>query len=61
MLCFLEILFWKFLPTQKKSVLRSDFRKKGGCSESVTKTLYQNKFLVSERIFKFVCYCGSCR
>ena len=28
-------------------MFRSDFRKKGVCSKSVTKTLYQNKVLAS--------------
>ena len=37
------------------------FRKKGAYSKSVTKTLYQNKFSVSECIFKLVCHCESCR
>ena len=35
--------------------------KKRVCSKSVTKTFYQNKFLVSECIFKLVCLCESCR
>ena len=42
-------------------IQKSDFRKKGVCSKSVTKTLYRNKFLVSECIFKLVYHCESCR
>ena len=42
-------------------MFRSDLRKKGVCSKSVTKMLYWNKFLVSECIFKLVCHCESCR
>ena len=42
-------------------MFRSDLRKKGVCSKSATKMLYQNKFLVSECIFKVVCHCESCR
>ena len=42
-------------------MFRSGFGKKGVCSKSVTKTLYRNKVLVSEWIFKLVCYCESCR
>ena len=47
------------LEVQKKAklILRPDFRKNGVCSKSVTKTFYQNKFLVSEYIFKLVFYC----
>ena len=32
-------------------MFRSDFRKKGVCSKSATKTLYSSKFLVMECIF----------
>ena len=39
----------------------SDFRKKGVCSKSFTETLYGNKILVSECIFKLVCHCENCR
>ena len=39
----------------------SDFRKKENCSKSVTKKLNWNKILVSECIFKLVCYCENCR
>ena len=51
-----------FSEAQKKSKLmfRWDFRKKGVCSKSTTKTLYRNKFLVRGCIFKLVCHCGSC-
>ena len=51
-----------FSEVQKKSklMLRWDFRKKGVCFKSTTKTLYRNKFLVSECIFKLVCRCESC-
>ena len=42
-------------------MLRSDFRKKAVCSKSVTKTLYRNKFLVSEYIFKLVYHCEGSR
>ena len=42
-------------------MFRSDFIKKGVCSKSVTKTLYRNKSLVSECIFKLVCHYESCR
>ena len=38
-------------------MFRSDLRKKGVCSKSATKMLYRYKFLVSECIFKLVCYC----
>ena len=38
-------------------MFRSDFRKKGVCSKSATKTLYPNKVLVSEWVFKLVCHC----
>ena len=38
-------------------MFRSDLRKKGVCSKSVTKMLYWNKLLVSECIFKLVCHC----
>ena len=38
-------------------MLKSDFRKKGVCSKSDTKTLYGNKFLLSEYIFKLVYHC----
>ena len=37
-----------------------DFTKYLSC-KSVTKTLYQNKFLVNECIFKLVGHCESCR
>ena len=43
--------------TAKLLMFRLYFRKKDVCSKSVTKTLYQNKFLVSECIFKLVSYC----
>ena len=39
----------------------SDFRKKENCSKTVTKTLYWNKILVSECIFKLICHCENCR
>ena len=42
-------------------MFRSDLKKKGVCSKSVTKMLYRNKFLVSECILKLVCHCESCR
>ena len=42
-------------------MLKSDFRKMGVCSKSVTKTLYGNKFLVSEYIFRLVYYCEGSR
>ena len=42
-------------------MLNSDFRKKGVCSKSVTKTLYGNEFLVSKYIFKLVYYCEGSR
>ena len=35
-------------------MLKSDLRKKIVCSKSVTKTLYGNKVLLSEYIFKLV-------
>ena len=47
--------------TAKLLMFRLDVRKKGVCSKSVTKTLYRNKFLVSERILELVCQCESCR
>ena len=40
---------------------RSDFRKKGVCSKSITKTLNRNKFLVSEYIFKLDYHCEGSR
>ena len=39
----------------------SYFRKKENCSKTVTKTLYWNKILVSECIFKLICHCENCR
>ena len=45
--------YLSFSEEQKNSKLlmfRSDFRKKGVCSKSVTKMLCQKKFLVSECI-----------
>ena len=47
--------------TAKLLMFRSYFSKKGVCPKSVTKTLYRNKFLVSECIFRLVCHCESCR
>ena len=47
--------------TAKLPIFRSDFRKKGVWSKSVTKALYRNKLLLRECIFKLVCYCESCR
>ena len=57
-------IYLSFSEVQKNSKLlmfRSDFRNKGLCSKSTTKMLYQNKFLVSDCIFKLVGYCESCR
>ena len=54
--------YLNFSERQKNSKLlmfRSDFRKKGVCSKSVT--LYGNKFLVRKCILKLVCHCESCR
>ena len=45
----------------KLLIFRSDFRKKRFFSKSVTRTLYRNKVLVSECIFKLVCDCESYR
>ena len=42
-------------------MLKSDFRKKGVCCKSVTKTLYGDKFLVREYIFKLVYHCDRSR
>ena len=42
-------------------MLKSDFRKKGVCPKSVTKTFYGNKCFVSEYIFKLVYYCKGSR
>ena len=42
-------------------MFRSDLRKKGVCSKSLTKMLCRKKFLVRECIFKFVCHCENCR
>ena len=47
--------------TAKLLKFRSDFRKKEVYSKPVTKTLYWNKVLVSEWVFKLVCHCESCR
>ena len=47
--------------TAKLLMFRSYFSKKGVCPKSVTKTLYRNKFLVSECIFRLVSHCESCR
>ena len=60
---------WNFhvesMPNWRRCVhwvmFRSDLRKKGVCCKSATKMLYQNKFLVSECIFKLACHCESCR
>ena len=41
-------------------IIGTDFRKLGVYSKSVTKSFY-GKFLVSEGIFKLVCYCEKCR
>ena len=38
-------------------MLSADLRKKGVCSKYVRKTVYPNKFLVSENIFKLVYHC----
>ena len=38
-------------------MFRSNFRREGVCSKSVTKTLYRNKVLVREWIFKLVFHC----
>ena len=42
-------------------MLKSDFRKKGVYSKTVTKTLYRNKFLVSKYIFKLTYHCEASR
>ena len=45
------------MGSEKYILHRSDLRKKGVSSKSVTKKLYRNKFLVSEFIFKLICRC----
>ena len=47
--------FSKVQRTAKLLMFRSDFRKKRVCYESAIKTLYWNKLVVSECIFKLVC------
>ena len=51
----------KFKRTPKLLIFKSDFRKKGVCSKSVTKTLRRNIVLVSECIFKLLYHFESCR
>ena len=59
---FAKYLSYLEMPKNSKDVmLRSDFRKKGVCSKSVTKPLYWKNFLVSEYIFKLVYRCEGSR
>ena len=46
---------------EESLMFRSDFSKLEIYSKSFTKTLYGNTFLVSECIFKLVCFCESWR
>ena len=55
--CKLSQLF----RSAKLLMLKSDFRKKGVYSKTVTKTLYRNKFLVSKYIFKLTYHCEASR
>ena len=56
--CSVVSVILKCKRTAKLLMLKSDFKKKGVCSKSVTKMLYENKFLVSEYISKLVYHCG---
>ena len=42
-------------------MFKEESKKKGVYSKSVTKTLYRNRFLVSECILKLVCHLERCR
>ena len=58
---FARYLSYSEIQKNRNDVITgTDFSKLGVYSKYVTKSLY-GKFLVSEGIFKLVCYCEKCR
>ena len=52
MLCILEILFWKFLPSQKKSVLNGQ-NTANHDENDLPMAPYLRSWIVDETLFKF--------